>query len=89
MELTIENLKNMKCADIALFRNNTLVDVISKDITCNFAPYTIGGSDNIFDEKEIIKLCKDDKYYIFDAKLINKPVETTNEQPKIQCLKNI
>lgn len=77
MELTIKNLKNVKYSDIAIFDEEKLVDVISKDITCSFAPYTIGGSDGIFDEKEIVNVIfKDKKYFIFDCKTVFNPLKT-------------
>lgn len=76
MELTVENLKNCTFMNIAIFNNNHLVDFIFKDIEVEdnkFCFYNIIGSDNIFTEKEILKLFKDGKYYMYNADKILKP----------------
>ena len=76
MELTVENLKNCTFMNIAIFNNNHLVDFIFKDIEVEdnkFCFYNIMNSDQFFTEKEILKLFKDGKYYMYNAAKILKP----------------
>lgn len=63
--------------NIAIFNNNHLVDFIFKDIEVEdlepYHSYNIMGSDELFTEKEILKLFKDGKYYMYNANKILKP----------------
>lgn len=73
MELTIENLKNLKCRRIAIFNRTNLVDIIEKDLEVAYesSPYHIIDSDETYGEQAICAWYPE--HFIYDADTIQNP----------------
>lgn len=82
LPLTIENLKAVDYTNIAIFNSTHLAGIIKKNFIGS-RYYDVVGSDEGYNEEELLKYSyKDQTYYICNADLIKKPVEVTNSSSR-------
>jgi len=56
IKATIDNLKSFNASNILVIKDNKIVNFIMKDLTNDYSPYCVIGSDETYDAEQLFKL---------------------------------